>query len=337
MRLLVTGGAGFIGSNFIRYWLEKYGEDEIFNLDLLTYAGNLENLDGLDNTYGSRYGFTLGSITDTDFVDRLFCQFKPDIIVNFAAESHNSRAILNPTIFFQTNLIGTQTLLHVAQKYEISRFHHVSTCEIYGDLPLNSAEIFSEQTSYRPNTPYSASKAGADLAVLAYHQTFGLPVTISVCCNNYGPYQNIEKLIPLFISKSICDQPLTLYQSSQNKREWLAVEDHCRAIDLIIRKGRDGERYNVGSQIERSVEEIADSILQILGKPKSLKTYVPDRPGHDRRYLLDSRKIQQELGWQPETDFETGLKNTIDWYINHRQWWQQSQLSQIREDRWDEQ
>ena len=337
MRLLVTGGAGFIGSNFIRYWLEKYGEDEIFNLDLLTYAGNLENLDGLDNTYGSRYGFTLGSITDTDFVDRLFCQFKPDIIVNFAAESHNSRAILNPTIFFQTNLIGTQTLLHVAQKYEISRFHHVSTCEIYGDLPLNSAEIFSEQTSYRPNTPYSASKAGADLAVLAYHQTFGLPVTISVCCNNYGPYQNVEKLIPLFISKSICDQPLTLYQSSQNKREWLAVEDHCRAIDLIIRKGRDGERYNVGSQIERSVEEIADSILQILGKPKSLKTYVPDRPGHDRRYLLDSRKIQKELGWHPETDFETGLKNTIDWYINHHQWWQQPQPSQIREDRWDEQ
>ncbi len=337
MRLLVTGGAGFIGSNFIRYWLEKYSEDEIFNLDLLTYAGNLENLAGLDDAYGRRYGFALGSITDTDFVDRLFRQFKPDVIVNFAAESHNSRAILNPTIFFQTNLIGTQTLLDVAQKYEISRFHHVSTCEIYGDLPLNSAEIFSEQTSYRPNTPYSASKAGADLAVLAYHQTFGLSVTISVCCNNYGPYQNIEKLIPLFISKAICNQPLTLYKSSQNKREWLAVEDHCRAIDLIIRQGKSGERYNVGSQTEKSVEEIADSILQILGKPQSLKTYVPDRPGHDRRYLLDSRKIQQELGWKLETDFETGLKNTVGWYINHRQWWQQSQLSQIREDRWDEQ
>ena len=334
MRLLVTGGAGFIGSNFIRYWLEKYGEDEIFNLDLLTYAGNLENLAGLDDAYGRRYGFALGSITDTDFVDRLFRQFKPDVIVNFAAESHNSRAILNPTIFFQTNLIGTQTLLDVAQKYEISRFHHVSTCEIYGDLPLNSAETFSEQTSYRPNTPYSASKAGADLAVLAYHQTFGLPVTISVCCNNYGPYQNIEKLIPLFISKAICNQPLTLYKSSQNKREWLAVEDHCRAIDLIIRQGKSGERYNVGSQTEKSVEEIADSILQILGKPQSLKTYVPDRPGHDRRYLLDSRKIQQELGWKLETDFETGLKNTVGWYINHRQWWQQSQSSQIREDRW---
>ena len=334
MRLLVTGGAGFIGSNFIRYWLEKYGEDEIFNLDLLTYAGNLENLAGLDDAYALRYGFTLGSITDTDFVDRLFSQFKPDVIVNFAAESHNSRAILNPTIFFQTNLIGTQTLLDVAQKYEISRFHHVSTCEIYGDLPLNSAETFSEQTSYRPNTPYSASKAGADLAVLAYHQTFGLPVTISVCCNNYGPYQNIEKLIPLFISKAICNQPLTLYKSSQNKREWLAVEDHCRAIDLIIRQGKSGERYNVGSQTEKSVEEIADSILQILGKPQSLKTYVPDRPGHDRRYLLDSRKIQQELGWKLETDFETGLKNTVGWYINHRQWWQQSQSSQIREDRW---
>ena len=334
MRLLVTGGAGFIGSNFIRYWLEKYGEDEIFNLDLLTYAGNLENLAGLDDAYGRRYGFALGSITDTDFVDRLFRQFKPNVIVNFAAESHNSRAILNPTIFFQTNLIGTQTLLDVAQKYEISRFHHVSTCEIYGDLPLNSAETFSEQTSYRPNTPYSASKAGADLAVLAYHQTFGLPVTISVCCNNYGPYQNIEKLIPLFISKAICNQPLTLYKSSQNKREWLAVEDHCRAIDLIIRQGKSGERYNVGSQTEKSVEEIADSILQILGKPQSLKTYVPDRPGHDRRYLLDSRKIQQELGWKLETDFETGLKNTVGWYINHRQWWQQSQSSQIREDRW---
>ena len=334
MRLLVTGGAGFIGSNFIRYWLEKYSEDEIFNLDLLTYAGNLENLAGLDDAYGRRYGFTLGSITDTDFVDRLFSQFKPDVIVNFAAESHNSRAILNPTIFFQTNLIGTQTLLDVAQKYEISRFHHVSTCEIYGDLPLNSAETFSEQTSYRPNTPYSASKAGADLAVLAYHQTFGLPVTISVCCNNYGPYQNIEKLIPLFISKAICNQPLTLYKSSQNKREWLAVEDHCRAIDLIIRQGKSGERYNVGSQTEKSVEEIADSILQILGKPQSLKTYVPDRPGHDRRYLLDSRKIQQELGWKLETDFETGLKNTVGWYINHRQWWQQSQSSQIHEDRW---
>ena len=334
MRLLVTGGAGFIGSNFIRYWLKKYGEDEIFNLDLLTYAGNLENLAGLDDAYALRYGFTLGSITDTDFVDRLFSQFKPDVIVNFAAESHNSRAILNPTIFFQTNLIGTQTLLDVAQKHEISRFHHVSTCEIYGDLPLNSAETFSEQTSYRPNTPYSASKAGADLAVLAYHQTFGLPVTISVCCNNYGPYQNIEKLIPLFISKAICNQPLTLYKSSQNKREWLAVEDHCRAIDLIIRQGKSGERYNVGSQTEKSVEEIADSILQILGKPQSLKTYVPDRPGHDRRYLLDSRKIQQELGWKLETDFETGLKNTVGWYINHRQWWQQSQSSQIREDRW---
>ena len=314
--------------------VEKYGEDEIFNLDLLTYAGNLENLAGLDDAYGRRYGFALGSITDTDFVDRLFRQFKPNVIVNFAAESHNSRAILNPTIFFQTNLIGTQTLLDVAQKYEISRFHHVSTCEIYGDLPLNSAETFSEQTSYRPNTPYSASKAGADLAVLAYHQTFGLPVTISVCCNNYGPYQNIEKLIPLFISKAICNQPLTLYKSSQNKREWLAVEDHCRAIDLIIRQGKSGERYNVGSQTEKSVEEIADSILQILGKPQSLKTYVPDRPGHDRRYLLDSRKIQQELGWKLETDFETGLKNTVGWYINHRQWWQQSQSSQIREDRW---
>ena len=334
MKLLVTGGAGFIGSNFIRYWLSKHIEDAIFNLDLLTYAGNLENLNDLDQIYDDRYGFALGSITDTDFVDRLFEQFQPNVVVNFAAESHNSRAVVNPTIFFQTNLIGTQTLLHVAQKHGVDRFHHISTCEVYGDLSLDSVETFCEQTAYQPNTPYSASKAGADLAVLAYHQTFGLPVTISICCNNYGPYQNVEKLIPLFTSKAICHQPLTLYQSSQNKREWLAVQDHCRAIDLIIRQGKNGERYNVGSEVERSVEEIADIVLRILDKPPSLKIYVPDRPGHDRRYLLDSRKIRQELGWQPETKFEIGLENTIAWYIDHRKWWQHSQEDQIREDQW---
>ena len=308
MKLLVTGGAGFIGSNFIRYWLNKYLEDSIFNLDLLTYAGSLENLKDVAEKYGSRYDFALGSIIDTDFIDRLVDQFQPDVIVNFAAESHNSRAILNPTIFFQTNLIGTQTLLQIAHKHNVSHFHHISTCEVYGDLALDSDATFNELS------PYS--------------------VTISICANNYGPYQNVEKLIPLFTTRAICNQPLTLYRSSQNKREWLAVEDHCRAIDLVIRSGKRGEKYNIGSGVEKSVEEIAEIVLRTLNKPNSLKTYVPDRPGHDRRYLLDSTKVRRELGWQPEIDFEDGLRDTIAWYVDNPRWWQAAQHPQIREDQW---
>ena len=334
MKLLVTGGAGFIGSNFIRYWLNKYLEDSIFNLDLLTYAGSLENLKDVAEKYGNRYDFALGSIIDTDFIDRLVDQFQPDVIVNFAAESHNSRAILNPTIFFQTNLIGTQTLLQIAHKHNVSHFHHISTCEVYGDLALDSDATFNELSPYRPRTPYNASKAGADHAVSAYYETFGLSVTISICANNYGPYQNVEKLIPLFTTRAICNQPLTLYRSSQNKREWLAVEDHCRAIDLVIRSGKRGEKYNIGSGVEKSVEEIAEIVLRTLNKPNSLKTYVPDRPGHDRRYLLDSTKVRRELGWQPEIDFEDGLRDTIAWYVDNPRWWQAAQHPQIREDQW---
>jgi len=319
-KLLVTGGAGFIGSNFIRYWLNKYPEDKILNLDLLTYAGNLDNLsDFKDNP---NYQFVKGDICNFELVDFLVKEFQPDFVVNFAAESHNSLAILNPTAFFKTNLLGTQTLLEAARKNNVKRFHHISTCEVYGDLALDSPEKFTEQTPYNPNTPYNASKAAADMAVRAYYKTFNLPITISNCCNNYGPYQFTEKLIPLFISNLIDGKKIPLYKSSHNKREWIHVLDHCKAIDLILNKGLVGETYNVGTEVEKSVEEIADIILKTLGHPESMKEYVPDRPSHDRRYLLDSSKIMLELDWKPEINMEQGMKDTIMWYKNNSSWWE---------------
>jgi len=320
MRLLVTGGAGFIGSNFIRYWLKKYPADEIVNLDKLTYAGNLENLKDVENN--PNYEFVKGDICSFNLVNNLVKKFSPDVIVNFAAESHNSWAIINPTVFFKTNVLGTQTLLEAARQNKVPRFHHISTCEVYGDLALDSKEKFTENSPYRPKTPYNASKAASDLAVRAYFTTYQLPVTISNCSNNYGPYQFPEKLIPLFITNLLDGLKVPLYKSSQNRREWLYVEDHCRAIDLIIKKGRIGETYNVGSGVEKSVEEGTDIILKELKMPQSMKTYVEDRPAHDRRYLLDCSKIKRELGWKPRVKFEEGIKFTINWYRKNRKWWE---------------
>lgn len=340
MKLIVTGGAGFIGSNFIRYWLSRYPQDYIVNFDLLTYAGNLENLKDVVEKHSGRYKLICGDVADAERVDSLIKAQKPDIIVHFASESHNSRAVLNPTIFFRTNVLGTQTLLEAARKYGVNRFHHMSTCEVFGELPLDSEEKFTEAHPYRPRTPYNASKAAADHLVRAYFETYKLPVTISICSNNYGKHQHPEKLIPLFTTNAIEDKPLPLYQHSQNRREWLHVLDHCKALKLIIKKGKVGETYNIGSGVEKSIEEIADIILEILRKPKGLKTYVPDRPGHDCRYLLDHNKIQRELAWEPEISFESGLKETVYWYVNNRSWWQslkeRPDYQAVRETDWGE-
>jgi dTDP-glucose 4,6-dehydratase len=322
MKLLITGGAGFIGCNFVRYWLQRYPKDSVVNLDLLTYAGDRVNLSDVAESAPERYHFVRGDIRDAQLLDDLLATRQPDVIVNFAAESHNSRAILAPRCFFDTNVMGTQTLLDAALKHQVRRFHHISTCEVYGDLPLDSPKKFKEEHPYRPSTPYNASKAAADHAVRAYFETFQLPVTISSCSNNYGPYQSPEKLIPLFTTNAMDDKPLPLYHSRHNRREWLAVLDHCRAIDIIIQNGKVGETYNVGSGLEKSIEEIADIILETLNKPATLKTYVADRPGHDRRYLLDSSKIRRELNWKPEIDFESGLRDTIHWYVENRAWWE---------------
>ena len=338
MKLLVTGGAGFIGCNFICYWLQHYPEDSITNIDLLTYAGNPKNLADVSETHADRYTFVHGDIGDYDCVDALIAEHRPEVIVNFAAESHNSRAVLNPRLFFDTNVMGTQMLLELARKYKVSRFHHISTCEVYGDLALDSPVKFTENHPYSPRTPYNASKAAADHAVRAYFETYGLPVTISNCSNNYGAYQHPEKVIPLFTTRALDDKPLPLYRNSLNRREWLAVSDHCRAIDLIIGKGKVGETYNIGSGLEQSVEDIADSVLAALSKPQSLKTYVPDRPGHDRRYLLDSSKIRRELGWEPQVDFQSGLKETTQWYAQNRDWWteilERGDSEAVQEDKW---
>jgi dTDP-glucose 4,6-dehydratase len=329
MRLLVTGAAGFIGSNYVRRRVEQQPGDHVVALDLLTYAGDPRNLEGLD------VRLVEGDIADLELVERVLAEEKIEVVVNFAAESHNSLAVLDPGRFFRTNVLGTQALLEAARRQGVERFHHISTCEVYGDLPLDSDEAFTEDSPYRPRTPYNASKAGADLAVRAYAETFGLPVTITNCSNNYGPRQFPEKVIPLFLTNALDDRALPLYASTQNQREWLHVDDHCSAIDLVLDAGREGETYNVGSGVERSIEEIADLVLELTGKPASLKRIVPDRPGHDRRYLLDSSKLRSELGWEPATGFESGLRETVEWYAANRAWWQPlKERAPVRETAW---
>jgi dTDP-glucose 4,6-dehydratase len=319
MRLLVTGAAGFIGSNFVHYWVERHPDDHVVALDLLTYAGNRANLEGIEQ----QIDFVEGDIADLELGRRLLEQYDIDVVVNFAAESHNSLAVVDPRRFFHTNVLGTQTLLEAAREVGgLERFHHVSTCEVYGDLALDTDEQFTEESPYRPRTPYNASKAGADHAVRAYHETFGIPISITNCSNNYGPYQFPEKVIPLFVTNALDDLPLPMYASTQNKREWLHVRDHCRAIELVLEADKVGETYNVGSGIEASIEEIADLVLELTVKPESLKTIVPDRPGHDRRYLLDSSKLREELGWAPEISWEDGLRETVEWYAAKRDWWE---------------
>ncbi|MDA8312554.1 MAG: dTDP-glucose 4,6-dehydratase [Actinomycetota bacterium] len=316
MRVLVTGGAGFIGSNFVRYWAEEHPGDLVVVYDALTYAGTPSNLEGLD------VQLVQGDVCDLELAAATLERGDIDTVVHFAAESHNSLAVLDPARFFRTNVLGTQTMLEAARRHGVSRFHHVSTCEVYGDLALDSEERFSEESPYRPRTPYNASKAGADHAVRAYAETYGLPVTITNCANNYGPYQFPEKVIPLFTTHALDDEPLPLYASTQHRREWLHVRDHCRAIDLVLERGRPGETYHVGSGVEASIEQIADKVLGCLGKPASLKVIVPDRPGHDRRYLLDTTKIRTELGWRPLVAFDEGIADTVAWYAANRRWWE---------------
>jgi len=318
VRVLVTGAAGFIGSNFVRHWVDAHPHDTVVALDLLTYAGNRENLADVE----PRIRFVAGDIGDAALVEGLLADERIDVIVNFAAESHNSLAVVDPGRFARTNVLGTQTLLESARRRGIERFHHVSTCEVYGDLPLDGDDAFTETSPYRPRTPYNASKAAADHFVRAYHETFGLPVTISNCSNNYGPYQFPEKVIPLFATHALDDEPLPLYASTTHRREWLHVIDHCRAIELVLEKGEVGQTYNVGSGVEATIEQIADLVLDALGKPASLKTIVPDRPGHDRRYLLDSAKLRRELGWAPTVDFDDGIRDTVTWYASNRAWWE---------------
>src|SRR3954469_2258341 len=331
MRLLVTGAAGFIGSNFVRFWTERHPDDDVVALDLLTYAGNRANLTDVEG----RITFVPGDIGDQGLVQDLLRDRAVDVVVNFAAESHNSLAVLDPARFFRTNVLGTQALLEASRRHGVSRFHHVSTCEVYGDLPLDSGEAFTEESPYRPRTPYNASKAAADHAVRAYSETFGLPVTITNCSNNYGPRQFPEKVIPLFVTHAFDDLELPLYASTQNRREWLHVDDHCRAIELVLEQGREGETYNVGSGLERSIEEIADLVLGLTGKTPSLKAIAPDRPGHDRRYLLDSAKLRRELGWQPGVSFEDGLRATVEWYAANRDWWEPLRdRAPVRESAW---
>jgi dTDP-glucose 4,6-dehydratase len=316
-RILVTGAAGFIGTNFVRYWLDRHPDDRVVALDALTYAGVRENVDGLDGVT-----FVHADIGDTDTVADTLERHDVDVIVNFAAESHNSLAVLDPARFFRTNVLGTQGLCEAARRVGVRRLHHVSTCEVYGDLDLESTEAFTEDAPYRPRTPYNASKAGGDHVVRAYHETWGLPVTITNCANNYGPFQFPEKVIPYFTTLALRDERLPMYASTQNRREWIHAADHCRAIDAILERGRVGETYHVGTGVERSIEEIADTVLGRLGKPSALKTIVPDRPGHDRRYVLDWTKIRTELGWEPEMDWDAGIAETIDWYADHAEWWE---------------
>ncbi len=321
MTILVTGGAGFIGANFIYLELEKYPEDRIVCIDKLTYAGNLETLD--EAMKNPNFRFVKGDICDRDAVFELFDEEKPDIVVNFAAESHVDRSIENPSVFLETNILGTQVLMDASRTYGVKRYHQVSTDEVYGDLPLDRPDLFfTEETPLKTSSPYSSSKAGADLLVNAYHRTFGLPTTISRCSNNYGPYQFPEKLIPLMIANALKDQPLPVYGEGLNVRDWLYVEDHCKAIDLIIRHGKTGEIYNIGGHNEMKNIDIVKLICAALGKPESLITHVADRKGHDMRYAIDPAKIHRELGWLPETMFKEGIQKTIRWYLDNKAWWE---------------
>ncbi|QHW31540.1 dTDP-glucose 4,6-dehydratase [Paenibacillus rhizovicinus] len=318
MRMLVTGGAGFIGSNFVHYMLREHPEDRIINVDSLTYAGNLENLHAVENE--PNYQFARVDITSREALRPLFEQ-GIDVVVNFAAESHVDRSILEPDVFVRTNILGTQTLLDLAKEFKVRKFVQVSTDEVYGTL--GDTGLFSETTPLAANSPYSASKAGADLLVRAYHETFGLSVNITRCSNNYGPYQFPEKLIPLMIQNALADKQLPVYGDGLNVRDWLYVEDHCSAIDLVIRKGVNGEVYNVGGNNERNNLQVVRTILQELGKPESLITFVTDRLGHDRRYAIDATKIRTELGWQPKYNYESGIVETIRWYLSNQEWMEQ--------------
>lgn len=319
--VLITGGAGFIGSNFVYHMLKEHPEDKIVCVDCLTYAGNMSTL--AEATKNERFVFYKTNICDRAGIYKIFETEHPDIVVNFAAESHVDRSIETPEIFLQTNILGTQVMMDACRKYGIGRYHQVSTDEVYGDLPLDRPDLFfTENTPIRTSSPYSASKASADLLVQAYHRTFGLPVTISRCSNNYGPYHFPEKLIPLTIANCLNDKPLPVYGEGLNVRDWLYVEDHCRAIDLIIHRGRVGEVYNVGGHNEMRNIDIVKLICDYLGKPYSLIKHVADRKGHDMRYAIDPTKIHDELGWLPETKFADGIKKTIDWYLDNREWWE---------------
>ncbi|CAM4522652.1 dTDP-glucose 4,6-dehydratase [Paenibacillus typhae] len=325
MKLLVTGGAGFIGSNFVIYMLQQHPDYKIMNVDALTYAGNLENLKSVEGN--PNYTFVKADITDVAAMDALIGQ-GVDVVVNFAAESHVDRSILEPDVFVKTNVLGTQVLLDAAKKYSVTKFVQISTDEVYGTL--GATGLFTEETPLTPNSPYSASKAGGDLLVRAYHETFGLPVNITRCSNNYGPYQFPEKLIPLMVSRALNDGALPIYGDGLNIRDWLYVEDHCSAIDLVIHNGVIGEVYNIGGNNERTNMHIVKTILEELGKPESLITYVQDRPGHDRRYGIDPTKITNELGWKPKHTFETGIKETIQWYLNNKEWWTRIQSGEYQ-------
>ena len=321
MTILVTGGAGFIGANFIKYLFKKYPDYKVVCLDALTYAGNLESL--ADVMGNPRFLFVKGNIADKAAVLKLFDQTKPDIVINFAAESHVDRSIDNPGLFLETNIMGTQVLLDVCRKFGVKRYHQVSTDEVYGDLPLDRPDLFfTEETPLHTSSPYSASKASADLLVLAYYRTYKLPISISRCSNNYGPYHFPEKLIPLMITRALADKPLPVYGKGENIRDWLYVEDHCSAIDLIIHKGREGEIYNIGGHNERTNLQVVKTILKELDKPETLISFVTDRPGHDLRYAIDPTKIYNELGWLPETKFEDGIKRTVKWYLDNKTWWE---------------
>ncbi len=320
MKIIVTGGAGFIGGNYIHLMLKKHPEDTIICLDALTYAGNMETLAPV--MAAPNFKFVKLDIRDREGVYALFEKEQPDIIINFAAESHVDRSLVNPELFLQTNIIGTSVLMDACRKYGIKRYHQVSTDEVYGDLPLDRTDLFfTEETPLHTSSPYSSSKASADLLVLAYHRTFGLPVTISRCSNNYGPYHFPEKLIPLMIINALHDKPLPVYGKGENVRDWLYVEDHCTAIDMIVRNGKVGEVYNIGGHNERRNIDVVKTIIKELGKSEDLIHYVTDRPGHDRRYAIDPTKIKKDLGWEPTTRFEDGIKKTIAWYLANRPWW----------------
>ena len=321
MNIIVTGGAGFIGGNFVHMMVNTYPDDHIICVDALTYAGNLETLEPVRDK--KNFSFVKADIADRNAIYDIFEKYNPDVVINFAAESHVDRSIENPGIFLRTNVIGTAVLMDACRKYGIQRFHQVSTDEVYGDLPLDRPDLFfTEETPIHTSSPYSSSKASADLLVLAYYRTYGLPVTISRCSNNYGPYHFPEKLIPLMITNALENKQLPVYGKGENVRDWLYVEDHCEAIDLIVRKGCVGEIYNIGGHNERTNLSVVKGILSILGKDESLIEYVTDRPGHDLRYAIDPTKISKELGWLPKTSFEEGIKKTVQWYLDNKEWWQ---------------